>query len=60
MNRRTCFNCQSTWYSLADDELESPHTCPRCGDQLAPIAQAEIRGRTSETQGGAAAQAPTS
>lgn len=41
MNRRTCFNCQSNWYSLADHELESPHTCPRCGDQLAPIGQAQ-------------------
>jgi hypothetical protein len=40
MNRRTCINCQSSWYSLADHELDAPHTCPRCGDQLAPIAQA--------------------
>ena len=39
MNRRTCINCQSSWYSLADHELEAPHTCPRCGDQLTPIAQ---------------------
>ena len=37
MNRRTCINCQSTWYSLADHELEAPHTCPRCGDQLTPL-----------------------
>jgi hypothetical protein len=41
MNRRTCINCQSSWYSLADHMLESPHTCPRCGDQLAPISQAQ-------------------
>ncbi len=40
MNRRTCINCQSSWYSLADHELEAPHTCPRCGDQLSPISQA--------------------
>jgi predicted amidophosphoribosyltransferase len=39
MNRRTCINCQSSWNSLADHELETPHTCPRCGDQLSPIAQ---------------------
>ena len=41
MNRRTCINCQSSWYSLADHELESPHTCPRCGDQLAPIGHGQ-------------------
>jgi hypothetical protein len=41
MNRRNCFNCQSSWYSLADHELESPHTCPRCGDQLAPLGQGQ-------------------
>lgn len=40
MNRRQCINCKSTWGSLADHELESPHTCPRCGDQLVPINQA--------------------
>jgi rRNA maturation endonuclease Nob1 len=37
MNRRQCINCQSTWGSLADHELEAPHTCPRCGDQLVPV-----------------------
>jgi len=36
MNRRTCINCQTTWRSVADNELESPHTCPRCGDELVP------------------------
>ena len=41
MNRRTCINCQSSWYSLADHELEAPHTCPRCGDQLVPVNQAK-------------------
>jgi hypothetical protein len=50
MNRRTCFNCQSSWYSLADHELETPHTCPRCGDQLAPIG--------SELDHAAASQRP--
>jgi ribosomal protein S27AE len=39
MNRRTCINCQRSWYSLADHELEAPHTCPRCGDQLTPISE---------------------
>ena len=39
MNRRQCINCQSTWGSLADHELETPHTCPRCGDQLVPVNQ---------------------
>ncbi len=38
MNRRNCINCQTTWSSLADNELEAPHMCPRCGDQLAPVA----------------------
>jgi hypothetical protein len=51
MNRRTCINCQRSWYSLADDELETPHTCPRCGDQLAPIG--------SEVDHGAPAQGPS-
>jgi hypothetical protein len=37
MNRRHCINCQTSWSSLADHELESPHICPRCGDELAPI-----------------------
>jgi len=41
MNRRNCINCQSSWYSLADHELEAPHTCPRCGDQLSPLGQAQ-------------------
>lgn len=39
MNRRQCINCQSTWGSLADHELEAPHMCPRCGDQLVPVHQ---------------------
>jgi hypothetical protein len=41
MNRRQCINCQSTWGSLADHELDAPHMCPRCGDQLVPIDQAK-------------------
>jgi predicted RNA-binding Zn-ribbon protein involved in translation (DUF1610 family) len=40
MNRRSCINCQSTWPSLADHELEAPHTCPRCGDALTSIGDA--------------------
>lgn len=39
MNRRNCINCQRTWASLADHELETPHMCPRCGDQLVPAGQ---------------------
>lgn len=38
MNRRNCINCQTTWSSLPDSELDGPHTCPRCGDELAPVA----------------------
>jgi predicted amidophosphoribosyltransferase len=41
MNRRTCINCQTAWSSLADHELESPHVCPRCGDELTPVHQAQ-------------------
>ena len=41
MNRRQCINCQTTWGSLADHELDAPHTCPRCGDQLVPLNQAK-------------------
>jgi hypothetical protein len=44
MNRRTCINCQSSWHSLADHELDAPHICPRCGDQLAPISQVQPEG----------------
>ncbi len=40
MNRRLCTNCQTTWNSLADHQLEAPHTCPHCGDQLGPVNQA--------------------
>jgi|GEM_PF-6675122 len=39
MNRRHCINCQRTWNSLADHQLEAPHTCPHCGDQLVPVAR---------------------
>ncbi len=35
MSRRTCINCETEWQSVADHELDAPHTCPRCGDQLA-------------------------
>lgn len=41
MNRRNCTNCQTTWNSLADEQLEGPHTCPRCGDQLTPLDPAQ-------------------
>lgn len=42
MNRRQCINCQAVWGSLADHELEAPHTCPHCGDQLVPVDQAPV------------------
>jgi hypothetical protein len=35
MNRRNCINCETEWQSVADHELDAPHTCPHCGDQLA-------------------------
>ncbi len=41
MNRRNCINCQTSWGSLADHELDSPHTCPRCGDELTPVEQTQ-------------------
>ena len=34
MNLRHCINCETTWSSVADEELEGPHICPRCGDEL--------------------------
>jgi predicted RNA-binding Zn-ribbon protein involved in translation (DUF1610 family) len=36
MHQRNCINCETEWGSLADHELDAPHTCPRCGDQLVP------------------------
>lgn len=36
MNSRNCINCETEWRSLADHELDAPHTCPSCGDQLVP------------------------
>jgi hypothetical protein len=38
MSLRTCINCESEWRSVADHELDAPHTCPACGDQLVPGA----------------------
>lgn len=40
MKRRSCINCETTWSSLADHELDGPHMCPLCGDELAPLAPA--------------------
>ncbi len=37
MNRLHCINCQTTWPSLPYHQLEEPHNCPVCGDQLAPM-----------------------
>lgn len=42
MNRRICINCQTAWRSVADHELESPHTCPRCGDELVPSPRTNL------------------
>ncbi len=36
MNRRNCINCETVWQSVADHELDAPHTCPTCGDELVP------------------------
>lgn len=41
MNRRYCINCHRTWGSLADHELDAPHTCPECGDQLVAVVPTE-------------------
>ncbi|HEX4109231.1 MAG TPA: hypothetical protein VHX88_13930 [Solirubrobacteraceae bacterium] len=50
MNRRHCINCRTVWSSVADHELDAPHTCPRCGDELVPAAAEPVR---------AAAKTPT-
>lgn len=44
MNRRNCMNCETAWRSVADHELEAPHTCPNCGDELvaAPAPQLKV------------------
>jgi len=34
MHRRHCLNCQIAWASLPEHQLEGPHNCPRCGDEL--------------------------
>jgi predicted RNA-binding Zn-ribbon protein involved in translation (DUF1610 family) len=49
VNRRNCINCQTSWSSLADNELDAPHICPRCGDELAPIDQAQAEPAKSQT-----------
>jgi hypothetical protein len=49
MKRRKCTNCQSTWSSLEDRELEGPHTCPRCGDLLGRLQQ-DLFGRGQRAQ----------
>jgi hypothetical protein len=50
MNRRHCINCQTTWSSVADHELESPHMCPRCGDELVPCIRI---GEAADSEAGA-------
>jgi predicted RNA-binding Zn-ribbon protein involved in translation (DUF1610 family) len=42
MNRRKCINCQTAWSSVADHELDAPHTCPHCGDELVPMNQTQL------------------
>lgn len=44
MNRRICINCQTVWRSVADHELEAPHNCPSCGDQLVPSTALQLQG----------------
>lgn len=41
MNRRKCINCQTARSSVADHELDAPHICPHCGDELVPMNQAQ-------------------
>lgn len=55
MNRRYCINCQKTWGSLADHELDAPHTCPECGDQLVAVAPVELSAEVDSTLERAAA-----
>ncbi len=43
MNKRTCANCETAWHSVPDHELEAPHTCPRCGDQLGNVHELPVR-----------------
>jgi predicted RNA-binding Zn-ribbon protein involved in translation (DUF1610 family) len=50
MNRRKCINCHTTWNSLADHELDAPHTCPQCGDELAPVNQVQPEGENAVTR----------
>lgn len=50
MNRRTCINCETEWRSLAEHELDAPHTCPSCGDQLVADNVSLLRPATARTQ----------
>ena len=43
MNRLRCINCQTTWPSLPHQQLEHPHNCPACGDELVPGNEATGR-----------------
>jgi predicted RNA-binding Zn-ribbon protein involved in translation (DUF1610 family) len=50
MNRRICINCETEWQSVADSQLDAPHTCPRCGDQLVAGNVAVLRPATASVQ----------
>lgn len=41
MNRRHCLNCQVAWASLPEHQLEGPHNCPLCGDELVAAGVAQ-------------------
>jgi len=47
MHRRHCTNCQISWASLPEHELDGPHTCPRCGDQLSAPAPSDAADTTA-------------
>ena len=42
MNRRHCTNCQIAWASLPEHQLDGPHTCPRCGDELTAPGHGQV------------------
>jgi uncharacterized paraquat-inducible protein A len=42
MHKRNCGNCETTWHSVPDHELEAPHTCPRCGDALVSLHELPV------------------
>lgn len=43
MNKRNCANCETAWHSVPDHQLDAPHTCPRCGDELVSVRELPVR-----------------